>query len=160
MIVIVDYQMGNIGSIMNMIRRAGGESVFSSDPDVIASAKKLILPGVGHFDQGIKKLQELELTDILHQKVMQQRTPVLGICLGMQLMSHSSEEGSLPGLGWLEARTVRFKFETGSELRIPHMGWNDISIIREGSLFVNMPEDPSFYFVHSYHLQCYRLAKK
>jgi glutamine amidotransferase len=154
MVVIVDYGIGNIGSIMNMIRKAGGESIFTSDPAMILQADKLIIPGVGSFDNGMNELNGRGLTEVLNKKVLEAKTPVLGVCLGMQLMSHSSEEGVLPGLGWINARTVKFAFPPDAGLRIPHMGWNDVHIHKEEPLFCNMPEDPSFYFVHSYHLLC------
>jgi imidazole glycerol-phosphate synthase subunit HisH len=156
MIVIIDYGMGNIGSIMNMIKKAGGESTFTSDHTIIREAEKLILPGVGSFDNGMKNLADKKLIDVLNQKVLGEKTKVLGICLGMQLMSAKSEEGQLSGLGWLDAETVRFQFSSGdSDLRIPHMGWNSICLKKEHFLFQNMPEDPSFYFVHSYHIVCH-----
>lgn len=157
MIVIIDYGMGNIGSIMNMIRKAGGESILTSEISVIEQAQKIILPGVGTFDHGMKNLMEKGLTGVLNKKVLQDRVPVLGICLGMQLMTLGSEEGQLPGLGWFQARTVRFDFPEGSpRLRIPHMGWNEVEVKKEHALFNEMPDDPSFYFVHSYHAVCER----
>jgi imidazole glycerol-phosphate synthase subunit HisH len=156
MIVIIDYDMGNIGSIMNMIRKAGGESMVTSDAAVIADAKKLILPGVGAFDNGMKNLAALNLIEVLNKKVLEEKVPVLGVCLGMQLLTKRSEEGNLPGLAWIDAETIRFRFdEANKELRIPHMGWNNVKIQRESVLFKNMFEDPSFYFVHSYYVVCH-----
>lgn len=152
--VIIDYGMGNIGSLENMIRKAGGTSVVSSDKDIIANAKKLILPGVGSFDNGIKRLQELRMIDLLNKKVLVDKIPILCICLGIQLITKRSEEGNLPGLGWIDAETVRFHFANDQTLKIPHMGWNDIVPKRASFLFNDLPEEPSFYFVHSYHLVC------
>lgn len=155
MIVIIDYGMGNIGSIMNMIKKAGGQSMLTSDTDVIADATKIILPGVGAFDNGMKNLADKGLIEVLNKKALEDKIPVLGICLGMQLMTKRSEEGILPGLGWIDAETIRFAFtDEQARLRIPHMGWNSIIQQKEHPLFRDMPEDPSFYFVHSYHVVC------
>jgi len=155
MIVVVDYGMGNIGSIVNMIKKAGGESTVSSDPEVVSNAKKLIIPGVGSFDNGMKNLNESGLADVLKKKVQEEMVPVLGICLGMQLMAKSSEEGMLPGLGWVDAVCKKFHFtEENKNLRIPHMGWNEVNIKKQNGIFRNMYDDASFYFVHSYYVEC------
>lgn len=157
MIVIIDYNMGNLGSILNMLKRIGVPAKVSSGSDDVMSATKLILPGVGAFDNGMQKLGQENLVPLLQEKVLIHKTPVLGICLGMQLLTRSSEEGSLPGLGWIDAHTVRFKF--GPEqpgLKVPHMGWNTVAF-RPGSVFVHdYEEEPRFYFVHSYHVVCNR----
>lgn len=153
MITIIDYKTGNLGSIQNILKRIGEDSVVTSDKKVISQATKLILPGVGAFDTGIRNLLELDLVDILNEKVIDEKTPVLGICLGMQLMSKGSEEGSLNGLGWINASTVRFKFEDCQEYKIPHMGWNFITPHKTSKLLDNMHSDPRFYFVHSYYFK-------
>ncbi|MBI4395888.1 MAG: imidazole glycerol phosphate synthase subunit HisH [Elusimicrobia bacterium] len=154
-VIVVDYGMGNIGSIVNMVRKAGGQAVSASTPGEIEKAEKLILPGVGAFDNGIQNLRAMGLVDVLRRKVIEEETPILGICLGMQLFTKSSEEGSLPGLGWINAKTVRFRFEgENASLRVPHMGWNRIEIARPSPLYRDMFEDPGFYFVHSYHVVC------
>src|SRR5205823_4668692 len=125
MIAIIDYQMGNPGSIHNMLTKIGVESVITSCVEDIQAADKLILPGVGAFDNAMLNLHHMGLISTLHQKVLEKKTPILGICLGMQLFSRCSEEGMLPGLGWLDAKTIRFRFEADqSSLRLPHMGWN------------------------------------
>ena len=153
MIVIVDYGMGNLGSILNMLRKVGApEALVSSNPSDIERADKLILPGVGAFDTGMLKLRETGLVGLLKEKVLQDKTPTLGVCLGMQLMGKVSEEGELPGLGWFDAECVRFRFEASARLKIPHMGWNTVNIQKEGTLFKEMHEEPRFYFVHSYHV--------
>ena len=152
MITIIDYNTGNLGSIQNIIKKIGGDSIISSDKEVIAGAEKIILPGVGAFDTGIRNLQELNLIDVLNHKIILEKIPVLGICLGMQLMSESSEEGTLPGLGWISGRTRRFNFFNTREHKIPHMGWNYISLHKSSRLFSDMYEEPRFYFVHSYFL--------
>ena len=155
MVVIINYGMGNIGSISNMLKRIGAEAVVSSNPQEIRKAARLILPGVGAFNNGMDNLNNLGLTFVLNEMVIQQKTPILGICLGMQLMTKSSEEGSRPGLGWIDATTVRFKFgKEEQNLKIPHMGWNVIQWRKESVLFKDMPEEPRFYFVHSYHAVC------
>jgi glutamine amidotransferase len=150
MITIIDYKTGNLGSIQNILKRIGEESVVTSDKDEIARASKLILPGVGAFDTGMRNLTELDLIDILNEKVIVEKTPVLGICLGMQLLSKGSQEGSFPGLGWIDAETVRFRFEDTIEYKIPHMGWNFIRQHKTSKLLDNMYPDARFYFVHSF----------
>ncbi len=155
MITIVDYGCGNLGSIQNMIKKIGGKAQISSDALQIASADKLILPGVGAFDTGIKNLHDKGLWDVLNKRVLEDKVPILGICLGMQLMTKSSEEGVLPGLSWIEAETKRFDFDNLSEKRkIPNMGWNYIQLKKNSILFNGMYENPKFYFVHSYYVNC------
>jgi len=151
-ITIIDYGMGNLGSIFNMLRKLGLKASISSKEDDIAQAHKLILPGVGAFDNGMTKLKEMGLLGILNQKVLKDRIPILGVCLGMQLLTEKSEEGSLPGLGWIKGETVRFRFPDTLTLKIPHMGWNTVTIEKESPLFEQMFEEPRFYFVHSYHV--------
>jgi imidazole glycerol-phosphate synthase subunit HisH len=152
MITIIDYKTGNLGSIQNILKRIGEESIITSDRNEIAVAKKLILPGVGSFDTGIRNLQEIDLIGILNHKVLVERTPVLGICLGMQIFSKSSEEGTLPGLGWINAETRRFNLMNTSEYKIPHMGWNYAKLHKPGALFKDMYPDARFYFDHSFFL--------
>lgn len=154
MVIIIDYQMGNIGSIINMLKKIGYEAKISNNIDEINNADKLILPGVGSFDNGMKNLKEFDLIDILNKKVLEDKTPIIGICLGMQLITNRSEEGNLPGLGWIDAETVKFKFgEENEKLKIPHMGWNTVIPQNNSNLF-NGLEEPRFYFVHSYHVVC------
>ena len=153
MTTIIDYKTGNLGSIQNILKRIGEDSIVTSDKDEIAGAKKLILPGVGSFDTGMRNLKDLDLINILNQKVIVEKVPVLGICLGMQLLSACSEEGILSGLGWINANTKRFNFEDTTEYKIPHMGWNHIKIVKESKLFNDMYTDARFYFVHSFYLK-------
>ena len=154
MILIVDYGMGNLGSIVNMLKKVGAKDVrISADPREIEQADKLILPGVGAFDMGMQRLRETDLISILNEKVLKAKTPTLGVCLGMQLMTRASEEGESPGLGWIDAETVRFRFSPQQVgMKIPHMGWNTVDIRREGTLFQSMYPNTRFYFVHSYHV--------
>lgn len=155
MIVIIDYNMGNLGSIKNMIRKIGSDAIISSNSNDILNADKLILPGVGAFDNGMKNLDDTGLISILTRKVIVDRTPILGICLGMQLFTEKSEEGALQGLGWINGYTKKFDFlELNTDYKIPHMGWNDTKTVKESLLFSSMHEDPRFYFVHSYHIVC------
>jgi glutamine amidotransferase len=157
MIVIIDYHMGNLGSILNMLKRIGAPAKVSSETADIMAATKLILPGVGAFDNGMRKLAQADLLPLLQEKVLIQKTPVLGICLGMQLLTRSSEEGSLPGLGWIDGRTVRFKFgPEHSGLKVPHMGWNTVAFRPDSVLARDHETEPRFYFVHSYHVVCNR----
>jgi glutamine amidotransferase len=155
MITVIDYQTGNLGSIVNMIKKAGGEAVFSSDLEQIETAEKFILPGVGSFDIGMQKLTELGFIDVLKRRVIKDKIPILGICLGMQLLAERSEEGVLSGLGFISGDVVKFRFNNiNANLRIPHMGWNSVNIKKESPLFYDMYENPVFYFVHSYHVVC------
>ncbi len=155
-IVIVDYGMGNHGSVQNMLRRIGCEARITSSPADIEKADKLILPGVGAFDLAMENLKRLQLVSLLKRKVLGEETPILGICLGMQIMSERSDEGILPGLGWVEGETIHFRFNSDCldrDLKVPHMGWNTIER-RQASILLGEPEeDERFYFVHSYHVR-------
>ncbi len=155
MITIVDYGMGNLGSIANMLKKIGAQSSISSDPKTIKGAEKLILPGVGAFDNGMKNLARRDLIELLNTQVLDEKKPILGLCLGMQLFTRASEEGEMKGLGWIDADTVRFKFDGKDTIpKIPHMGWNTLQIRRFHTLLADLGEDTRFYFVHSYYLQC------
>ena len=155
MITIVDYGMGNLGSVLNMLRKIGREGNISSNISDIEKADKLILAGVGAFDNGIRNLHNLEFVSILNDKVLRNKTPILGICLGMQLFTKRSEEGKLDGLGWIDAETIRFKFDkTKPNLKVPHMGWNTVDLKQNAELFKDMCPGSRFYFVHSYYVVC------
>ena len=148
-IVIVDYGMGNLGSIQNMFKRIKVDSEITGDVDKIANAKKILLPGVGAFDAAMQRINEGALKEVLVRKATQEKVPVLGICLGMQLLTKGSDEGKLPGLGWVPAYTHKFPADLG--IKIPHMGWTDILPVDQNPLWQNLPEEPRFYFVHTYH---------
>lgn len=155
MIAVVDYGLGNLGSILNMLRKLGVPARVTSLPDEIAAADKLVLPGVGSFDSGMAALEERGLVPALNRRVIDEGTPLLGLCLGMQLMTRGSEEGRRPGLGWIDATTVRFRFGAeGPRLPVPHMGWNSVRVERRAPVLASLPDPARFYFVHSYHLAC------
>jgi glutamine amidotransferase len=153
MIIIVDFGMGNLGSVGNMLTKIGVESQVSSDPTTIACAEKLILPGVGAFDAGIESLERSGLRSVLDDRVLGAGVPTLGICLGMQLMTRGSQEGMRAGLGWIEAEALRFDSHDGS-LKVPHMGWNMAHPVRSAALTESLPEEARFYFVHSFYVRC------
>lgn len=150
MITIIDYGLGNLGSITNMIKKVGGKSHVTSDPEKINAAEKLILPGVGSFDRAISNLETQNLKKIIFEKATS-GTPLLGICLGMQLLAESSEEGLLPGLALIPGNVTRFNIP--QPLKVPHMGWNNVQYSKECPLFYGFEtlEESRFYFVHSYH---------
>ena len=150
MITIVDYGMGNLGSVLNMFRYIGVPANISSDLSVINKASKLLLPGVGAFDSAISRINSSGLRDILDHKVIVKQTPILGICLGMQLLTSGSEEGTLPGFGWIPAETSRFS--SLPDLKIPHMGWNLVTPNTPSELTQDLPTASRFYFVHSYYI--------
>lgn len=154
MIAIIDYKMGNLGSIANMLKKIGEQAIVTSDVSVIERAEKLILPGVGAFNTGMANLQSLGLLPVLNRRALEDKVPVLGICLGMQLLTRGSEEGDLPGLGWIDGETVKFKFDNESNLKIPHMGWNSVTIRQQNGIFEDMDGESRFYFVHSYYVTC------
>jgi len=153
MIGIIDYGMGNVGSLVNMVERLGGFATIITSPEDLNRADKLILPGVGSFDNGITRIKENNLWEALNYKVLIEKTPILCICLGMQLITKRSEEGKLDGLGWIDGECVRFSFNDQS-IKIPHMGWNTVSLLRDSKLVKDIPENPRFYFVHSYYVRC------
>jgi glutamine amidotransferase len=154
MITIVDYGMGNLGSISNMIKKIGFKSEITNDHEKIKQASKIILPGVGSFDAGMTNLKELGLINVLEEKILHEKIPTLGICLGMQLMTNGSEEGILKGLSWVNADTKKF-IPPSKKFMVPHMGWNCVKPLKEHEVCKGIEfEDTRYYFVHSYYVDC------
>jgi imidazole glycerol-phosphate synthase subunit HisH len=153
--VIVDYGVGNIGSIANMLKRLGVPSLITARPEDIESANRIILCGVGAFDDGMKKLENLGITASLRKAVLEDKKPIIGVCLGMQLLTEGSEEGNKQGLGFVKGYCKRFDFSSvtnSGHLKIPHMGWNEVKAVKQSLLMKEMYAHPRFYFVHSYHV--------
>lgn len=155
MITIVDYGVGNVGAVANMFSKIGARARVASNPKELLTAQGILVPGVGHFDAGMRRLRDGGFVEPLNELVLGKKIPTLGICLGMQMFSRSSEEGSLPGLGWLAADTKKFVFPPGDPRVIPHMGWSDTFAEKKG-LFESFETVPRFYYVHSYHVVCDR----
>lgn len=154
MITIIDYGMGNLGSIQNMLKKIGAESIITNDLEKIAIADKVIFPGVGAFDRAMHNLTDLKMLPVLNEIVLKKKIPILGICLGMQLLSNFSEEGNVKGLQYIDGEVVKFRLSKDSEIKIPHMGWNTVDFKKKNSLTEDMPDESRFYFVHSYHFKC------
>lgn len=153
MITIVDYNVGNLLSISNMFKKIGQKDVLISNrAEDIQKAEKLVLPGVGHFDYGMNSLKTSGLVEILHQRVVRERTPILGICLGLQLMTQGSDEGEEMGLGWFKAKTIGFDVSRLNGQKIPHMGWSDIEVSKDNPLLPSNSLNMRYYFVHSFHV--------
>ena len=153
MITIVDYGMGNLGSVLNMFKKVGAVARISSDLNEISKAEKILLPGVGAFDAAMQRITDAGMKDILTNKAMVEQIPVLGICLGMQLLTQGSEEGVLDGLGWIKGKAYHFHNRIDESLRVPHMGWNTATIQNESQLTKNFEGELRFYFVHSYFVR-------
>ena len=157
--VIVDYGMGNIFSNCKALERLGDNWLVSSSPQVICGARRLILPGVGHFGKAMRTLQANGLVDALHEAVLIKRIPVLGICLGMQLMASFSEEGKANGLNWFEESVIRFRVQNRDVYKVPHVGWNTIINQKTSRLLHGLSPDEVYYFVHSYHFDNEKAAE-
>jgi glutamine amidotransferase len=156
MILILDYHMGNHHSVQRKLNKLGVDSIISSAPEDIQRADKIILPGVGHFGKAMEKLRELQLIEPLHHAVLVEKKPILGICLGMQLLSMASEEGSdgsVSGLGWINGKVLRFSVKDTLRYKVPHIGWNTVIPCESNRLFKGIDPGAEFYFVHSYYMQ-------
>lgn len=149
---VIDYGMGNLASVLNILKKVGQDAVLAARPEDLSEASRLVLPGVGAFDAGVRNLHDRGLWEVVDRKV-RQGTPILGICLGAQLFAEASEEGSLPGFGWFAAKVVRFRTAEHPTLRVPHMGWNELDVVGDHP-FLRSTAHPRFYFVHSYHFEC------
>lgn len=152
-IVILDYGMGNLSSVKRKLDLLSMHSKVSSNPKDVALADKIILPGVGHFSKAMENLSKLNLLEVLEEVALHKKRPILGICLGMQLMANYSEEGHVSGLGWFDADVLRFTIQNKMQFKIPHIGWNQISIHKSSPLMNGIEDLSEFYFVHSYHFR-------
>jgi glutamine amidotransferase len=153
MIAIVNYGVGNLASVKNMLKKAGYESELVSNAEAIERATKIILPGIGAFDHCMTEFNNSGLREAVTQKTLKDKTPLLGICVGLQMLMENSEEGVEPGLGWIAGKTVKFKKEKLGDLKIPHMGWTSVQIAKKTALTEGLGDQPRFYFVHSYYVQ-------
>lgn len=150
MIAIINFEMGNPRSISNMLNRLGISSIITRDHSEIDKAERIILPGVGAFDSAMSNLKKYNLIELLGRKALNEKIPFLGICLGMQILTNSSEEGNLDGLGWIEGKTKKFNSHDG--IKVPHMGWNHVIPDLESDLCKGLDHESRFYFVHSYYV--------
>lgn len=150
-IAIINYGMGNLHSVYRKISSLDVHPIVATTADEVLKADKILLPGVGHFGKAIENLKQLNIYDALNEAVLSKKTPILGICLGMQLMTNESEEGDAKGFGWIDARVVKFNIHDKIKYKVPQTGWNTINICKESSLLKNIEDQSEFYFLHSYH---------
>jgi len=153
LITIINYNLGNPQSIKNMLAYIGIESRISAVHSQITTSDHLILPGVGHFQHGMEQLEDLGLVDVLKQVVLENEIPILGICLGMQLLTKHSEEGNINGLNFIDALTKKFDFQDAT-FKVPHMGWNSVEFKKDSPINKGVVSNPRYYFVHSYFVEC------
>jgi glutamine amidotransferase len=155
MITIVDYGVGNINAFLNVYKRLNIPAKVAKNHNDLADAQKLILPGVGHFDHAMSELIASGMRSKLDELVLEKNIPIIGICVGMQMMGNYSEEGKLAGLKWIDASVKRFDESKIKQVtRLPHMGWNDVAPLMEHPLFIGLEKDALFYFLHSYFFEC------
>lgn len=154
MIAVINYGMGNTGSIINMLYRIGAEARMIARPEQLNAAEKIILPGVGSFDAGMENLEELGFAEAIQEEVLVKGKPILGICLGMQLLGNRSEEGKKTGLSLIDFNNVKLSFPENIGLKVPHMGWDLVEIKKKVSLVEGITDGARYYFVHSYHAVC------
>ena len=155
MIAIIDYGLGNINAFVNIYKQLNVSFKLAKKVEDLDDATKLILPGVGAFDHAMEQLAASGMQDRLNELVLQKKLPVIGICVGMQMMANSSDEGNLPGLGWIDATVKKFDASKITyTTRLPHMGWNDVAPVAENPLFKGLEKDAKFYFLHSYYFAC------
>ena len=153
MVGIINYGLGNLGSIQNMLKVIGEKSIISDDIDKLDKCERYILPGVGAFDAGMTRLNECGHADFIKKQALDEKKPILGICLGMQLLGRKSEEGTLSGLGLIAFDNIKFRLDE-SDLKVPHMGWDIVKFKQKNPLMDNLKETQRYYFVHSYHAIC------
>jgi len=157
MIAIIDYGLGNIQAFVNVYRRLQIPVFVATNADMLAAATKLILPGVGAFDHAMARLNASGMREKLDELVRHENIPILGICVGMQMLADGSDEGVLPGLGWIPGRVRALADICGVEkLPLPHMGWNDVKTVKSSALFYDLEDSVRFYFLHAYYFQCYQ----
>jgi imidazole glycerol-phosphate synthase subunit HisH len=156
-ITVIDYGMGNLNSVKRKFSMIGCEVTITSNCLDVINSEKIVLPGVGNFQKAVENLKELKLWDALNEVVLEKKIPILGICLGMQLMTNQSEEGNVSGLAWFDAEVVKFKVNDTLKYKVPHIGWNQVIIKKSSQLFNNVDLAPGFYFVHSYHVKCHNI---
>jgi glutamine amidotransferase len=152
-VIIIDYQVGNLGSVLNMFKKVGVPAMISSDPKVIGEAERILLPGIGRFDFCMQSLKKSGLIPLLEKKVFTDKVPTLGICVGYQLLAQHGEEGNCDGLGWIPAQVKKFKFLPSEKMKVPHMGWNWVKPVKESPLSKGFTENSKFYFAHSYYVE-------
>jgi glutamine amidotransferase len=155
---IPNLPCGNFSSVIKMVEKCGGKARLVSDPTELTSCSKIVLAGVGAFDAGMSGIVDHGWKEALDEVALQQHKPLLGICLGMQLLCMGSEEGVRPGLGWINAEVRRFRFEGGERVKVPHMGWNTVRVMKENPLIPNTETEQRYYFVHSYHAVCSNIS--
>ena len=156
-VTIIDYGMGNLRSVEKCLQRINVPSIISCNSIDVVNATKIILPGVGHFKKAMENLHKLGLWDALNEAVLVKQIPILGICLGMQLMANTSEEGNVDGFGWIDAVINRFRIKDALQFKVPHIGWNQIELQKKSPLFNQIDPKQTYYFVHSYHMMCNKL---
>jgi glutamine amidotransferase len=157
MISIVDYGLGNIQAFLNVFKRLNIDATAAKTADDLAPASKIILPGVGAFDHAMERLDQSGMREVLDDLVLREHVPVLGVCVGMQILASGSDEGRLPGLGWIDGRVRHFDaIEAQGGLQLPHMGWNDVRPRSDSQLFAQLETNARFYFLHSYYFDCAR----
>lgn len=154
MIMVVDYGLGNVSAFLNVYKRLNIEASIARSAEDVLSASKLVLPGVGAFDHAMDRLNKSGMRDALDTVVHKKEIPLLGVCVGMQILATSSEEGEAAGLGWVDGHVKRFKSTEHDTLLVPHMGWNDVRRVSSTYLFNQLDSDARFYFLHSYYFEC------
>ncbi len=150
--MVLDYGMGNHFSIVKRLLKFDCRVFAGNSVKEMSEADKIVLPGVGHFGKAVENIKKLGVLDALNEAVLAKQKPILGICLGMQLMAKKSEEGNTEGLGWIDAEVVKFKITNSLHFKIPHIGWNTVEQKKDAALLKNIPSNSEFYFVHAYHM--------